>query len=433
MSKENDIFIVTGRLKRMPVSNIYCNARRPVVEFFARDSLGFRDMVMRQKKQFNRVCIVGLRGIPDVMGGVETHCEELYPRIASLAAGKYSIVLFARRSYVPKEIKYRGILVVPVFSPKNRYLEAIVHTTISIFMSKFRFKADIIHIHAIGPSLMVPIAKLLGMHVVVTHHGEDYLRKKWNFIAKLALRLGEYIACKLSDRVIVISESIETRLKAMPGAASKRLRKIPNGITSFATPSGEDRNLAQFGVESNRYIIAVGRLVPEKGFRDLVTAFNAIRHLRPEYKLLIVGDTDHKDSYCASLLAQADSSVIFAGRQSRPDIFNLLQNASLFVLPSYHEGLPIAALEALGCDIPILLSDINGNREIGLAKHHYFSVGNIDELSACLSRDYAVYQPDRNAAERFDWNKIARSTLAVYDELLVREDASNLKIENATT
>ncbi len=51
--------------------------------------------------------------------------------------------------------------------------------------------ADIVHIHAIGPALLVPIARLLGIKVVFTHHGPDYDRDKWGFWAKTMLKLGE--------------------------------------------------------------------------------------------------------------------------------------------------------------------------------------------------------------------------------------------------
>ena len=66
-----------------------------------------------------------------------------------------------------------GVKLVDIDSPKKKSLEAVVHTFRAVNQAK-RLGADLVHIHAIGPALVVPYAKLLGMRVVFTHHGPDY-------------------------------------------------------------------------------------------------------------------------------------------------------------------------------------------------------------------------------------------------------------------
>lgn len=68
------------------------------------------------------------------------------------------------------------------------------------------------HIHAIGPALLTPMARLLGMKVVFTHHGPDYDRNKWGTAAKTILKLGERMGTKYANEVIVISEVINNLL-----------------------------------------------------------------------------------------------------------------------------------------------------------------------------------------------------------------------------
>ena len=68
------------------------------------------------------------------------------------------------------------------------------------------------HIHAIGPALLVPFARMLGMKVVFTHHGPDYDRDKWGFAAKTMLKLGERMGTMFANEVIVISEVINRLL-----------------------------------------------------------------------------------------------------------------------------------------------------------------------------------------------------------------------------
>ena len=135
-----------------------------------------------------KIAVTGTRGIPNIMGGVETHCEHLFPRIVSLG---YDVSLFRRSNYATDSFsEWNGVKLVDIPSPHKKAFEAIVHTSRSIFAAK-RMGADVVHIHAIGPALVTPLARMLGMKVVFTHHGPDYDRDKWGRVAKMMLRLGE--------------------------------------------------------------------------------------------------------------------------------------------------------------------------------------------------------------------------------------------------
>jgi glycosyltransferase involved in cell wall biosynthesis len=103
----------------------------------------------------------------------------------------------------------------------------------------------------------------------------------------------------------------------------------------------------------------------------------------------------------------------------------LYSHAGLFVLPSYHEGMPIVLLEALGYGLSVLASDIPANHQAGLAAERFFPAGDI-ETAAAKIRQYAakVLAPDERAqqisaiAHNFDWTLIAERTLAVYAKVL---------------
>jgi glycosyltransferase involved in cell wall biosynthesis len=130
---------------------------------------------------------------------------------------------------------------------------------------------------------------------------------------------------------------------------------------------------------------------------------------------VIVGAADHDDAYAAGLAAKASDRVIFTGRLQRHDIGVLYENASLFVLPSYHEGLPIAALEAIGAGAPVLLSDITPNRDLDLHAENYFPLGNIAAIRSKIADPSAIPRVDRRKfLERYDWNLIATSTAEVF-------------------
>ena len=358
-----------------------------------------------------KIAVTGLRGIPGVMGGVETHCEELLPRVKRLAP-EAAITVFARSPYVPPGTReHRGIRIVPVASPRSRSFEAIVATFNAVLAAR-RDGAKLVHIHAIGPALLAPLARLLGLRVVVTHHGEDYRRAKWGFVARRMLRLGERFALRSADRLIAVSPSLTERLRAACPAAAARIRFIPNGVPEL--PVGRGDALTRLGLAARHYILAVGRLVPEKGLHDLVDAYERAGDPRT---LVIVGGADHESGYATRLKLRESERVRFAGPQDRAAVRELFENASLFVMPSYHEGLPIAALEAASCATPMLLSDIGPNRDLGLAPHHYFPVGDVAALAGRLGRPAADYAIEREAfLSAFDWDRIAEHTLAIYRE-----------------
>jgi glycosyltransferase involved in cell wall biosynthesis len=366
-----------------------------------------------------KICVVGLRGVPGVMGGIESHCEQIFPRLVEMAAN-YDLTIVGRRPYLAGGANaYRGLTVVPLPAARHKYFEAITNTALGILYARFATKADLVHIHGIGPALLSPLARLLGMRVVVTHHGQDFERAKWNRVAKMALRLGEHIALRAADRIIVVSRSVAAELQRKNPGRQSKISYIPNGTTELDLPdqNGAARQvLSELGLEPRNYLLAVGRLVPEKGFHFLIDAY---RKAGLACKLVIVGKADHDDAYSQRLMEQADDSIIFAGFQSQAVLRELYTHAALFVLPSTHEGLPIAALEAASLNAPILLSDIRPNLDIGLASDNYFASANVDALVAKLKGDYGLFRVDADdLRRRFNWNVITAETRQIYAELM---------------
>ena len=77
-----------------------------------------------------KIYVLGTRGIPDVAGGVETHCERLYPRLASMGM---DVTVVRRRCYVSPRNEYRGVRLIDVYAPRIKSLEAMCHTLLGVF------------------------------------------------------------------------------------------------------------------------------------------------------------------------------------------------------------------------------------------------------------------------------------------------------------
>lgn len=357
------------------------------------------------------ICVTGLRGFPHVMGGIESHCEELLPRIKAMWPDHRSVVL-GRAPYLPEPTgEHRGVEIVGIPCPRSQHLEAVVSTLLAVFSARRR-GAGLIHIHAIGPGLLAPLARLLGLKVVVTHHGTDYHRAKWGLLARTALRTGEWLALTFANRVIAVSPSLAAQLQRSFPKRAEAIAYIPNGTSDLPGDADPALVLERLGLEDGNFLLAVARLVPEKGLHDLIDAYERSDCTA---RLVIAGSADHESEYARDLLARASDRVIFAGVQSRATLKCLYEHCAMFVMPSYHEGLPIAALEAASCGARMLLSDIPANLDIGLDPQNYFPVGDVTVLTERLNADCAEFQVDRDAVRaRFSWDKAAEDTLDVY-------------------
>jgi glycosyltransferase involved in cell wall biosynthesis len=361
-----------------------------------------------------KLCAIGLRGIPDVMGGIESHCQQLYPRLVAQGA---QVTVLARSPYVKEQsYEYLGVKVIPVWVMRHKFLETFLHTFWAIIYARLFVHPDIIHLHAVGPALFTPIARLLGMKVVVTHHGADYDRQKWNAFAKGLLITGEAMAMMFANKILVVGKSLTERLKQQKPKQAHKIEFVPNGaIANFDdNVTINDLQATGLAIEAHNYIVTVGRLVPEKGFHDLVQAY--LLTTIPQ-KLVIVGSTDHQDKYSKKLLNEASERVIFAGRREGAQLKALYKFAKLFVLPSYHEGLPIVALEAISADTPVLLSDIIPNLDIELNAEHYFKVGDHADLARKLALDISK-APKAEVLTKYNWDKIAHDTYQKFESVV---------------
>lgn len=355
-----------------------------------------------------KIVVTGTRGIPNIMGGVETHCEELFPRIA---AKGYDVTVIRRKSYVRDSLtEYKGVKLIDIETPKKKSFEAIIHTFKAILKAK-SLKADIVHIHAIGPALLTPMARLLGMKVVFTHHGPDYDRDKWGKAAKFMLKLGERMGTTFANEVIVISKVIDNILIQKYGRKDCHL--VYNGV-----PEPEICDFPEYfeelGIEKGKYILGMCRFVPEKNLHHLVEAFSKID--TKGCKLVLAGDTDFEDDYSRQLKATAkEQGVILTGFIKGRKLHSLLTHTRCFVLPSSHEGLPIALLEAMSYKLPVIVSNIPANLEVGLNKDNYFPVGNIDALANKLQQNinlpYTHVNYDMSA---YNWDHIAEQISQIY-------------------
>lgn len=355
---------------------------------------------------------LGLRGIGAIQGGIETHVTKLIDHLPDTAG---ALVVLGRAPYRPAAGDARAARALTVWLPTLRtaWAETMLHSLIGTIYAAFA-RPRILHIHGIGPGLMVPVARMFGLTVVITHHGRDYRREKWGTFARTVLQIGERLAIRSAHGAISVSPVDAAELSRAYGTP---VRFIPNGV-SPAVPVAPGAGLASRGLLPGRYIVNVARIVPEKRQIDLIDAFERA-DLPEDVRLVLIGGADHKSAYHEDVSARAAANprVVTTGFQSGDDLVELFCNAGLFVLPSSHEGLPVSLLEAMEFGMPVLVSDLPIYGAMGLPEACRFPLGDVAALAERMTQHFAGNAGAADWSEflsAYRWDHVAGQTAEVY-------------------
>lgn len=355
-----------------------------------------------------RVFVFGTRGFPDIQGGVEQHCESLYPLLAS---DDCQVTVFRRSPYVLNRIKkFDNIIFRDLPSTKIPGFEALYHSFLASVICVFK-RPDIVHVHNIGPGFFIPFLKMAGLKVVLTYHSPNYEHTKWSAFSRLLLRFSEFMSVRFSDRVIFVSLYQKKKL----GDKANYVH-INNGVRLIPQVKN-DEYIKELQLQKKKYILAVGRFVEEKGFDLLISAYSNLKN--KEYHLVIAGDSDHETAYSARLKKMAKiHNVILPGFVRGEKLQQLYSHCGLFVLSSYNEGQPLSLLEAMSCNLPVLASNIPATLQVSLPADSYFTSGDADSLTERLEQKL---QSDLTSISydmtQYNWNHIAVQTKEVYEQL----------------
>jgi alpha-maltose-1-phosphate synthase len=371
-----------------------------------------------------KIGVIGSRGFPDIQGGIETHCMELYTRIAVI--GNNSVTMYRRKPYLNsrnREARFPGVRFVDLRVPRSKFLETFLHSFYSTVHALFQ-GYDIVHYHNTGPGFFIPLLVFSRAKVVFTYHNVSYTQKKWNFAARKFLSLSETVSLENSDYVIFISEVIrDFMIKKYP---VKNFKVIFNGV-SLPVIATQTDYIESLGLEKQKYLIAVGRFLEEKGFDYMIRSFRKTEiH---DYKLVLAGDTDYPTEYSDKLKVLArENGVVLTGFIKGEKLNQIFSHARLFIMSSFEEGLPIALLEAMSYNIDVLVSDIPANLQIELSPDDYFRVGDEEDLRLKILSKLAgnIKRSFRGKLEeRFNWEKIAVETNNIYEKLTIKNETKS--------
>ncbi len=297
-------------------------------------------------------------------------------------------------------------------------------------------RPDIVHTHNPKPGVYGRLAAgAAGVRAIVnTVHGLYALPA--DPLPRRAVVYGlEWLASRVSGAELV--QNVEDLpVLASLGVPATHLYLLGNGIDLArfdpARVDDDERRAVRAALDvgaDDVLIGAVGRLVIEKGYEELIEAFRSVSEERPEAKLIVIGpdDDDKADALTPELLSQArDVGIGFLGH--RNDMVGLYAAMDIYVLASHREGFPRSAMEAGAMGLPVVATDIRGCRQVvedsttGLLVPVRDPRALATAISALVSdreRRGAMGRAARDkAVVDFDQQRLIDLTLAVYRRLL---------------
>lgn len=328
-----------------------------------------------------------------------------------------------------------------------------VYETIRLWVLRIninRFGCDILHAHTTYPDgyTAVRLAENTNIPVVITPHGEDIqVIPELEFGMMLIPKLKTRISYSLNGAHVLtaISKSVYTAL--LDANASKdKIKMIPNGVDTDRFSKNREINIdvkEWLGVPRNtKLIVTIGQFHPRKGHDLLIRAMHLIVKHEPLARLIIIGESDSSLEKLIDEL-ELNEFVILAG-QIKPPLFTyddsqfnsrseqidhvvaILQNSECYVsagIGEDSEGLSLAVLEAMATSVPVVASNISGNRDVVVDGENGLLVtpGNYELMAAAILNIITdvemrkkMSSSARKSADRFTWLEIAKQYESVY-------------------
>ncbi|MSR85526.1 glycosyltransferase [Candidatus Uhrbacteria bacterium] len=373
------------------------------------------------------IVMIGQKGLPAHSGGIERHVELL---ASGLVANDHRVIVYGRRWYVENRLAPRGVEQKFSWGIRTKHLDAITHSFTALWSARHDHP-DILHIHGSGVELLTPLAKLLfpQAKIVYTLHSHNHFLSKWSRFAKFILHLAEWLGCHFADRTIAVSETLAAHCLRNYGCQAVY---IPHPFSVSANLQTAVGSLPA-DLHAEKYLLFVGRLIPDKQAHTLIEAYDQARQERPDLfqdiPLVIVGAGAWTDTYVKNLhqLAEKVSGVKMLGEKFGQELHALQAQALTHVFPTSSEGLSIAMLEAAAFHRPMIVTAIPQNGEATGGHALEIIPSSIGDLSRALITMLSLSSEDRKqmgdevyayVCRTFDSQRRCLEVRTLYQELV---------------
>ena len=399
---------------------------------------------------------------PHVYGGAGVHVEYLAEELAAIDQGRHAVdvLCFGEQREHRGSLRVTGVLP-PVELPGHDPRHAKLFATLlqDIMMTGQLADCDVVHCHTWYTHLAGCIGRILqDVPLVLTTHSLEPHRP-WK-VEQLGTAYGvsswiERIAYETADGVVAVSGSMRRDVHDLYGVPLDRIRVIHNGIDLREyRPTPDPAVLRQFDIDVDvPYVLFVGRITRQKGIMHLV---RAIRHFQPGVQVVLCAGAPDTPEIATEMAAAVDAAradsphrIIWIREMlPRETLIRLYTHAAIFVCPSVYEPFGIINLEAMACETPVVASAVGGIPEVvehgetGLLvvlevinptesepRHPEQFSRDLAAAVNTLLQDAALRAAMARRArirveEHFSWTSIARQTLAFYEDVIARHNAT---------
>src|SRR3989440_2649811 len=347
-----------------------------------------------------RLAIVGTRGVPASYSGFETCVESVGKR---LAARGHRVTVYCRPGRTGKASgTYLGMRRITLPDIPTKGLETLSHSLLSTVHATMALRPDAVLVFGVGNALFCPVFRRFGMPTAINVDGTDWQRKKWGRLARRFLRWSERVSSR-ANAVIADSRTV--------AAYYERSYHVPTVFIPYGADVPPDPGRAalnKFGLAPRRYLLAVGRFVPENGFHDLIEAYRAVK---PDMPFVIVGDAPYSGDYKRRLNAMAPAGVIFTGYQFGAAYHELSAGAYAFLFAAEVGGTHPVLVEQLAHGNCVLARWTESNAEVmGDAGLYFHDQVELEGGLRRLRDDEAMVEEYRRRARRrasaYSWDAL---------------------------
>jgi glycosyltransferase involved in cell wall biosynthesis len=306
-----------------------------------------------------KIAVIGPLEFPGRQGGMTRHIEEVYARLADEG---HDVTIFCRRAPAGREYRGMRIRTVPAI-PASPWDRLTYSATASAIAATSGF--DVVHYHSYANSTASFLPRSTGTKVLMTVHRLEWLDEKWGRVGRAILQASAWITHRVANAFIVVSRDFEEYVRRHVHRARPVVR-IPNGVT--LPEEIDDGAAARLGLRPGHFLLAVSRLVPEKGLDVLFDALDDLGDVadQPKWPLVVAGQARHPTSYSRGLEARVAGSdrVRLLGVQPASTVHGLYRAARALVAPSRREGNPLTIIEAMAHGTCIVATDIPPHQEL---------------------------------------------------------------------
>ncbi len=369
-----------------------------------------------------RIAIAGIRGLPSTYSGYETFVGELAPRLAERG---HEITIYCRKAlFKDRPEQHLGMKMVYLPSIEHKFFSTLSHTAFAVTHASFS-KADVLLVVNAANGMFGLIPRLLRRKCVLNVDGMEWLRPKWNRLARWVFRNSAWLGTRVYNETVTDADEMHRLYARDFGIDTAYIAYGANLVDAVDTTVS-----ARYGLTSGGYYLIASRLVPDNNADLIVKAF--VDSGSP-LTLAIAGGADYRgntieNAFLDKLKALANDRVKFLGHIGDPLHVQEL-HCQCFAYLHGHQfgGINPSILKALGCGNAVLALNTPFNAEVlDGGRYGMLYEKNADDLAAKMR----LLEADSNLAgsfrakaqdrirERFTWELITDQYEGLFESVL---------------